>query len=99
MRLFFSLYTSVSEHCQCFIFTAILDLPICILTRLPSGKHAIKRLHCATSKSSLWYMGYVPRGSAVEHPRIYRTNNCVVHRWLGFSSTAQSDYTAKTGGS
>ena len=36
-------------------------------------KRAIIRLHCATSKSSLWYMGYVPRGGAVERPRIYRT--------------------------
>ena len=55
MRLFFSLYTSVSEHCQCFIFTAILDLPICILTKLPSASMQLKdftvlllSLHCGT---------------------------------------------------
>ena len=38
-------------------------------------KRAIIRLHCATSKSSLWYMEYVPRGGAFERPRIYRTSN------------------------
>ena len=37
-------------------------------------KRTIIRLHCATSKSSLWNMGYVARVSAFEHPRIYRTN-------------------------
>ena len=40
-------------------------------------KRAIIRLHCATSKSSLWYMGYVPRGRAFERPRIYRTSTYV----------------------
>ena len=28
--------------------------------RASERKRAIIRLHCATSKSSLWYMGYVP---------------------------------------
>ena len=37
-------------------------------------KRAVIRLHCATSKSSLWYMGYVPCGGAFERPRIYRTS-------------------------
>ena len=39
-------------------------------------KRAIIRLHCATSKSSLWYMGfmYVPHGGAFECPHIYCTN-------------------------
>ena len=39
-------------------------------------KHAIIGLHCATSKSSLWYMGYVPHGSDFERPRIYCTSVC-----------------------
>ena len=34
-------------------------------------KRAIIRLHCATSKSSMWYMGNVPHGSAFERPHIY----------------------------
>ena len=37
-------------------------------------KRAIIRLHSATSKSSLWNMGYVARGGAFECPRIYRTS-------------------------
>ena len=37
-------------------------------------KCAIIRLHCATSKSSLWNMEYVARGGAFECPRIYRTS-------------------------
>ena len=39
-------------------------------------KHTNITLHCATSMSSLWYMGYVhvPCSGALEHPRIYRTN-------------------------
>ena len=37
-------------------------------------KRTIIRLHCAASKSSLWYMGYVPQGGAFECPRIYRTS-------------------------
>ena len=36
-------------------------------------KCAIIRLHCATSKSSLWNMEYVARGGAFERPHIYRT--------------------------
>ena len=40
-------------------------------------KHAIIRLHCATSKSSLWNMEYVAHGSAFEHPHIYRTSTCI----------------------
>ena len=44
-------------------------------------KHAIIRLHCATSKSSLWYMGYVPCGSAFESPRIYRKSR-IVHIYI-----------------
>ena len=35
-------------------------------------KRTIIRLHCATSKSSLWNMEYVARGGAFERPRIYR---------------------------
>ena len=31
----------------------------------PECKHAIIRLHCATSKSSLWNMGYVAHGGAL----------------------------------
>ena len=37
-------------------------------------KRTIIRLHCATSKSSLWYMGYVPLGGAFERSRICRTS-------------------------
>ena len=37
-------------------------------------KRTIIRLHCATSKSSLWNMEYVARGGAFEHPHIYCTN-------------------------
>ena len=37
-------------------------------------QHAIKRFHCATSKSSLWNMEYVDHGGAFERPHIYRTN-------------------------
>ena len=37
-------------------------------------KRAITRLHCATSKSSLWNMGNVSHGGAFECLRIYRTN-------------------------
>ena len=37
-------------------------------------KCTIIRLHCATSKSSLWNMRYVAHGGAFERPRIYRTN-------------------------
>ena len=37
-------------------------------------KRAIIRLHCATSKSSLWNMEYVAHGSAFERPCIYRTS-------------------------
>ena len=44
-------------------------------------KRAIKRLHCATSKSSLWYMGCAPRGGAFERPRIYRTSLIVQDRY------------------
>ena len=36
-------------------------------------KCTIIRLHCATSKSSLWNMEYVARGGAFERPHIYRT--------------------------
>ena len=36
------------------------------------------RPHCAISKSSLWYMGYVPRGGAFECPRIYCTSNSCI---------------------
>ena len=39
----------------------------------------IIRLHCATSKPSLWNMGYVARGGAFERPHIYRTNIHVYH--------------------
>ena len=49
------------------------NLSICILTRLPSASTLI-RLHCATSKSSLWNMEYVARGGASERPHIYRTS-------------------------
>ena len=38
------------------------------------SKRTIIRLHCATSKSSLWNMGYVAHGGAFKSPRIYRTN-------------------------
>ena len=41
-------------------------------------KHAIVRLHCATSKSSLWNIEYVARGGAFECPCIYRTIYCVL---------------------
>ena len=41
-------------------------------------KHAIVRLHCATSKSSLWNMEYVARGGAFERLHIYRTIYCVL---------------------
>ena len=37
-------------------------------------KRTIIRLHCATSKSSLWNMEYVARGSTFEHPCIYCTS-------------------------
>ena len=37
-------------------------------------KCTIIGLHCATSKSSLWNMGYVARGGAFECPRIYHTS-------------------------
>ena len=61
-----------------------------ILTRLPSANTPLLiRLHCAT-KSSLWYMGYVPRGSALERPRIYRTSTSVhlyIDEWA-FQGTA-----------
>ena len=40
-------------------------------------KRAIIRLHCATSKFSLWNMEYVARGGAFERPRIYRTSTYV----------------------
>ena len=56
---------SVSEHCHC--FSLYVCIQICILTRLPSAS-AIIRLHCATSKSSLWYMGYVACDGAFECP-------------------------------
>ena len=45
---------------------------VCILARLPVQTRNYKTSHCATSKSSLWYIGYVPRGGAFECPRIYR---------------------------
>ena len=49
-------------------------------------KHATIRLHSATSKSSLWNMRYVARGSAFERPHIYRTNlsnmHVHVHVWF-----------------
>ena len=35
--------------------------------------HNYKTSPFSTSKSSLWYMGYVPRGGAFERPRIYCT--------------------------
>ena len=69
---------SVSEHCQCFtlyVFTAVICLYSNLYTYNASDcKCTIIRLHCATSKSSLWYMGYVPCGGATELPHIYRTN-------------------------
>ena len=37
-------------------------------------KRTIIRLHCATSKSSLWNMGYVARGGAFKCPRSYSTS-------------------------
>ena len=40
-------------------------------------KHTIIRLHCATSKFSLWNMEYVANGGAFERPCIYRTSICV----------------------
>ena len=45
-------------------------------------KHAIIRLHCATSKSSLWKMGYVARGGAFERPRIYHTSTMYIYAML-----------------
>ena len=42
-------------------------------------KRTTIRLHCATSKSSLWYRGYVPRGGAFERPRIYRISMYIPH--------------------
>ena len=38
-------------------------------------KSTIIRLHCVTSKSSLWNMEYIARGG--ERPRIYRTSTNV----------------------
>ena len=55
---------SVSEHCHCFtctFFTAVICLYSNLYTYKASEcKRAIIRLHYATSKSSLWHMGYVP---------------------------------------
>ena len=42
-------------------------------------KRAIIRLHCATSKSSLWNMEYVARGGAFECSRIYRISRFIEH--------------------
>ena len=59
----------------CTFFTAVICLYSNLYTYNASDcKCTIIRLHCATSKSSLWYMGYVPCGSATELPHIYRTN-------------------------
>ena len=56
-------------------------------------KHAIIRLHCATSKSSVWNMGYVAHGGAFEHPRIYRTN---IHVHLNAKSQSHQLFTQAT---
>ena len=45
-------------------------------------KCTIIRLHCATSKSSLWNMEYVARGSAFEHPHIYCTNLFIMYIYI-----------------
>ena len=63
-------------------------------------KSAIIRLHCATSKSSLWNMEYIARGGAFEHPRIYCTNMYVhsLHKTcacVGWCSTHRATLSRK----
>ena len=56
-------------------FVCVICLYSNLYTYKASGcKCAIIKLHCATSKSSLWNMGYVARGGVFERPRIYHTN-------------------------
>ena len=55
-------------------------------------KRTIIRLHCATSKSSLWNMEYVAHGSALECPRIYCTKlvTTCIHIHVDMCSTCSN---------
>ena len=66
---------AVGDYGICWEFVRVICLYSNLYTYKASDcKHTIISLHCATSKSSLWNMGYVARGGVFECPRIYRTN-------------------------
>ena len=82
MKIVHSSYSSIaSRSCRGdYGYVGARDLPVfkSVYTYKASEcKHTIIRLHCATSKSSLWNMEYVARGGAFERPRIYHTSTYV----------------------
>ena len=71
------------------------DLPVfkCVyMYKTSECKHAIVRLHCATSKSLLWNMEYVARGSGFKRPHIYRTSThlCLICTYVYMTSLKQT---------
>ena len=75
------------------VTTGVLEFACIQIRKVSECKRAIIRLHCATSKCSLWNMEYVARGGAFERPRIYRTStfmlvlSCVLANMLGCYNT------------